>query len=126
MSEVITDKLTGRATANDVTVTVGATATQSLEQGLAKAWVNFDGTGTIATRDSFNVSGLTDNGTGNYDVNHTNNMNDANYSYQLSTNTWTKYNVTYSTSNHRLQSANASFTSQDAGGMFTTVHGDLA
>ena len=35
-------------------------------EGTAKAWVNFNGTGTIATRDSLNVSGLTDNGTGDY------------------------------------------------------------
>jgi len=46
---------------------------------LAKAWVNFDGTGTIAINDDFNVSSLTDNGVGDYDVNLTNNMNDANY-----------------------------------------------
>ena len=36
---------------------------------LSKAWVNFNGTGTIAIRDSFNVSSLTDNGVGDYDVN---------------------------------------------------------
>lgn len=35
-------------------------------RGIAKAWVNFDGTGTIAARDSENVSSLTDNGVGNY------------------------------------------------------------
>jgi hypothetical protein len=38
-------------------------------RGIAKAWVNFDGTGTIAARDSENVSSLTDNGTGNYTIN---------------------------------------------------------
>jgi len=38
-------------------------------RGIAKAWVNFDGTGTIAARDSENVSSLTDNGTGVYTVN---------------------------------------------------------
>lgn len=36
--------------------------------GSAKAWCNFNGTGTIATRTSLNVSGLTDNGTGDYSV----------------------------------------------------------
>jgi hypothetical protein len=35
-------------------------------RGIAKAWVNFNGTGTIAARDSENVSSLTDNGTGDY------------------------------------------------------------
>jgi hypothetical protein len=44
-----------------------------------RAWVNFDGTGTVAIRASFNVSSITDNGTGNYTVNFTNAMPDANY-----------------------------------------------
>ena len=35
-------------------------------RGIAKAWVNFNGTGTVAVRDSDNVSSLTDNATGNY------------------------------------------------------------
>lgn len=47
--------------------------------GSAKAWVNFNGTGTVAIRESFNVSSITDNGTGNYTVSFTNAMPDANY-----------------------------------------------
>jgi len=43
--------------------------TTYVTNGSAKAWVNFNGTGTIAARDSFNVSSLTDNGTGDYTVN---------------------------------------------------------
>lgn len=70
MSEVITDKLTGRATANDVTVTVGATATQSLEQGLGKMWVNLAIDAVV--NDSFNVSSAVDTNTGRYTVNFTN------------------------------------------------------
>jgi hypothetical protein len=45
-----------------------------------RAWVNFNGTGTVAIRASGNVSSITDNGTGNYVVNLTNAMPDANYS----------------------------------------------
>lgn len=45
----------------------------------AKAWVNFDGTGTVAIRDSYNVASITDNGTGSYTVNFTSAMADANY-----------------------------------------------
>mgnify|MGYP003637909440 CR=1 FL=1 len=45
-----------------------------------RAWVNFNGTGTVAIRDSGNVSSVTDNGTGDYTVNFTNAMPDANYS----------------------------------------------
>ena len=46
---------------------------------LCRAWVNFNGTGTVAIRASFNVSSITDNGTGDYTVNFTNAMSDANY-----------------------------------------------
>ena len=45
-----------------------------------RAWVNFDGTGTVAIRASGNVTSITDNGTGNYTVNFTTAMPDANYS----------------------------------------------
>ena len=45
-----------------------------------KAWVNFNGTGTVAIRASGNVSSITDNGTGDYTINFTNAMPDANYS----------------------------------------------
>ena len=48
-------------------------------RGIAKAWVNFNGTGTIAARDSENVSSLTDNGTGHYTVSFSNNMGNSNY-----------------------------------------------
>ena len=44
-----------------------------------RAWVNFNGTGTVAIRASFNVSSITDNGTGDYTVNFTTAMSDANY-----------------------------------------------
>ena len=45
-----------------------------------RAWVNFNGDGTVAIRASGNVSSITDNGTGDYTVNFTNAMPDANYS----------------------------------------------
>tara|TARA_A200000159_G_scaffold106765_1_gene99549 strand:- start:407 stop:799 length:393 start_codon:yes stop_codon:yes gene_type:complete len=46
----------------------------------AKAWVNFDGTGSsISIDDSFNVSSITDNSTGNYTINFTNAMSNAEY-----------------------------------------------
>ena len=46
---------------------------------LVKAWVHFDGTGTLDVKDDFNVSSVTDNGTGNYTVNFTNDMGNGNY-----------------------------------------------
>ena len=47
---------------------------------MCRAWVNFNGTGTVAIRASGNVSSITDNGTGDYTVNFTTAMPDANYS----------------------------------------------
>ena len=47
---------------------------------MCRAWVNFNGTGTVAIRASGNVSSITDNGTGDYTVNFTTAMSDANYS----------------------------------------------
>ena len=47
--------------------------------GAAKAWVNFNGTGTVAIRDSFNVSSITDDDVGRYTINFTNNFDDSNY-----------------------------------------------
>ena len=44
-----------------------------------RAWVNFNGTGTVAIRESKNVSSITDNGTGDYTVNFATAMVDANY-----------------------------------------------
>lgn len=52
---------------------------QPAMSGAAKAWVNFNGSGTVAIRASFNVSSITDNGTGDYTVNLTNAMSDANF-----------------------------------------------
>jgi hypothetical protein len=45
-----------------------------------RAWVNFNGTGTVAIRASGNVTSITDNGTGDYTVNFTTALPDANYS----------------------------------------------
>ena len=80
-SQLKVDTLTGVTTAGSIVVTgEGNSTTTNLQQGLAKAWVNIDGTGTIASRDSFNVSGLVDNGTGDYTINFSVSMSDTNYS----------------------------------------------
>ena len=59
---------TAEIAANAVTT---AKLGSSEASGLAKAWVNFNGTGAVAIRASFNVSSITDNGVGNYNVNFT-------------------------------------------------------
>ena len=80
MSEVKTDKLTGTSTAGSILVTgEGNSTTTNLQQGLEKAWVNFNGVGTIAARDSFNLSSLSDIGTGEYSVTIASAMSNTNY-----------------------------------------------
>ena len=54
-------------------------------QGRAKAWVNFNGSGTVSIRDSFNVSSVTDNNQGDFSVNFTTAMANANYAASLAT-----------------------------------------
>ena len=54
------------------------TASGSAPSYSARAWVNFNGTGAVAIRDSGNVSSITDNGTGDYDINLTTAMPDTN------------------------------------------------
>ena len=80
MSEIRVDKISGKTSANAVTVTGENGSTQtSLQQGLAKAWNNFNGTGKVAIRESFNVSSLTDNATAEQSSNLTTSMSNANY-----------------------------------------------
>ena len=72
------------STGVDVTGTVtvdseGGSATVDLRQGSAKAWVNFDGTGTISIRDALNVGSLTDRGTGQYTMNFTNSFTSTDF-----------------------------------------------
>ena len=55
------------------------TATTNLQQGLSKSWMNLNGTSTIATRDSFNVSTIVDRGTGLYTQRFTSNMSNDDY-----------------------------------------------
>jgi hypothetical protein len=59
----------------------GGAVTQNLVQGIAKAWVNTNGTSTAAIRDSFNVASMTDNGTGNQTHAWTNDFSNDDYSF---------------------------------------------
>ena len=60
MTEIKVDTLTGKTTAKTVTVTTGASATQSLEQGLLKAWTVSASAFASSVGDSFNNSSFTD------------------------------------------------------------------
>jgi hypothetical protein len=65
-----------------------------------RAWVNFNGTGTVAIRASGNVSSITDNGTGDYTVNFTNAMPDANYGVSSSGGTGSSQSAATSFATH--------------------------
>jgi len=84
-----------------------------------RAWVNFNGTGTVAIRASFNVSSITDNGTGDYTVNFTNALADANYSAVGSTgpkgtNSESFTIFSYATSSVRVNTSSGAALSGDA------------
>lgn len=105
MSTLKTNTITDVAGTGGPTLTNGATfgsAAFAAPSGSApiyacRAWVNFNGTGTVAIRASGNVSSITDNGTGNYTVNFTSAMPDANYSAVVDVNSTFKAAATYAT-----------------------------
>lgn len=105
-------------------------AKQSLS-GAAKAWVNFNGTGTVAIRDSYNVSSITDNGTGDYTVSFTNAMANANYCVPASgafTSTdgasWVVNAHTFATSSFKIDVINPGVGREDPGIVSASVFGN--
>lgn len=84
--------MAGQLTIDTLSAGSGVLATQNGMTGIAKAWVNFNGTGTVAIRDSFNVSSITDNGTGDFTINFTTAMPNANYAV-AGTNAFSSSNV---------------------------------
>ena len=80
-SEIAIDKLKGVTAAGSMLVVgEGGTNTTNLQQGLGKAWVNFDGTASgAAARDSLNVSTMTDRGTGKFTITFATVMGNTNY-----------------------------------------------
>lgn len=90
--------------------------------GSAKAWVSFNGTGTVAIRTAFNVSSITDNGTGNYTVNMTNPMIDTNYAITYSDYSWgLGWQDTLTTSSFKVLPYNSGFANQDVAWIWVTV-----
>ena len=144
MSTLLLNTLTGKTSAGSIVVTgEGGSNTTNIQQGLAKSWTNFNGTSTIASRDSFNVGSLTDRGTGEYDINFTTNMGNANHCPTANTNGSSGTNsfasLTFvatgtshssmtgnSTSTTSLGSYSSSSGYSDAELNFVSVHGDLA
>jgi hypothetical protein len=93
------------------TISNGTVSTSSANviQGSAKAWVNFNGTGTVAIRDSFNVSSITDNGTGNYTVNFTTAIPNVNYASSFSSQGIILFGTTKTTTAYNFLTYNSGF-----------------
>ena len=129
MSTLRTNALEGVDAKNSITIVAGAgnVTTTNVEQGLAKVWVQFDGQASgAASRDSFNVGSMTDNGTGNYTVNFSNNMSNDDYASAGIGNTMSITSEAVTTSTINLLSANSSGSLADVTIMATSILGDLA
>lgn len=114
--------------------TAGSVDTQYVVNGSAKAWINFNGTGTIASRDSFNVGSISDEGTGKYDINLTSSMNNDDYCVTCGAG---RDSTTYhsagfqppsnlTTSQYNISSTNSGGTATDFEQPMSQVVGDLA
>ena len=122
------DTVKGYTSAASISVVgEGGSTTTNLQQGLAKCWIQFNGTGTISTQDSFNRGGLTDNGTGDYTVTYTNNMANDDYAASgIGNAAQMAINDSITTSNIRLLISNSGGTDGDVTIVTMTTHGDLA
>ena len=115
---------------SDGTTSVG---TGYVVNGSAKAWVNWNGTGTVAIRDSLNVASITDNSTGDYTTNISSAMGNANYCYTaLGGDTSGSLSVRIENASNRttttidLLAYNTSAVVIDMQDLNSLIHGDLA
>ena len=72
--------------ANDIQNASGGIPTVKGQRLIPTAWVNFNGEGTVAIRDSENVSSITDTATGQYSINFTTALSNSDYSSALASN----------------------------------------
>jgi len=110
-----------------------STAMSTINKGTAKAWFNFNGTGTVAILDSFNAASITDNGTGDYTTTISNAMATINYCYTaLGGNTSFSSTVRIENTDKRtttkmeLIAYNTSQAELDMADLNALFHGDLA
>jgi len=90
---ITTNDIAAGAVTNAKVNASAAIADSKLSGTTCKAWVNFDGTSTVSIRASYNVSSITDNGTGDYTVNFTTAFADANYIVSLAPSSCDNNNV---------------------------------
>lgn len=95
----------------------------AIANGISKAWVNFNGTGTVAIRASYNVSSITDNGTGDYTVNFTTALADASYSVNALSQgvTYLSSSANPASAGVRLSIVNSAFSFFDSPFVFASI-----
>jgi hypothetical protein len=108
--------------------TAGSLDTQYVVNGVEKCWVNLNGTGTIAIRGSLNVASLTDNGTGDYQINYVSAAADLNYSSRAISNQYHCIitNGLKATSSNNVRTFNSSHSPDDPAQVNYGFLGDLA
>ena len=124
--------------ADTIQSTSGGAATLTKQMAL-RAWVNFNGTGTIAARDSLNLSSLTDNGTGEYTISYANAWSAVDYAFTGTSGqssgssrttggiTFDDFSATVTTTSHRILSRKKDDASNvDCANQHCHVVGDLA
>ena len=119
------------STLNTVNITNGTDSitVEGAVKGSAKAWVNFNGTGTVAIRASYNVSSITDNGTGDFTVNFATALVDANYATVASAGRGTpgsalvspSYSTAPAAGSHRIGTYSVAGTLQDYDYIFVAI-----
>jgi hypothetical protein len=106
--------LTDQSTVSATQITGALNASGSAPIYACRAWVNFNGSGTVAIRASGNVSSITDNGTGDYTVNLTTAMQDNNFAALMASNQAQALGAPLSTSTINVLTTNSAGSSVDA------------
>ena len=105
--------------------------TSYIFNGVAKSWLNLDGTGTIAIDDSFNCASVTDDGTGDYDPFFTSNMSNTEYSVSgtcpAGSGNHSVINIsTLATNTYRVVVSDGGSSLEDQDPVMIQIQGDLA
>lgn len=123
--------------ADTIVASDGTSPVTLTKQHAAKAWMQINGTGTIAVQDSFNTSSVTDNTTGDYQENYTNSLSNDNYSGLATSRRSTAFKMygnttllpTSSSSSQVCIGAEDTYSGEtafDPEWVHTAIHGDLA
>lgn len=128
--------MAGKIIADQIqSTTAGTLDTKYVVQGSAKFWLSLNGTGTIAVRDSFNTSSVSDQGTGQYEPNFTSSMTNNSWAGEANRSSNGNSNPNYvmyfqelyqSTTQCRIQTMGGTGGTVDSAHVFSLIHGDLA